>query len=67
MISSSWHTLFVKKLKTENWILNWNKLNQLIKNNDEIIKIDFRPLSLLIVTSCVTTLPLNQQFYNTKE
>jgi hypothetical protein len=46
MISSSWHTLFVKKLKTENWILNWNKLNQLI-NNDEIIKIDFRPPILI--------------------
>jgi hypothetical protein len=33
----------------------------------KLLKLTFGLLSLLIVTSCVTTLPLNQQFYNTKK
>jgi hypothetical protein len=33
----------------------------------KLLKLTFGLLFLLIVTSCVTTLPLNQQFYNTKK
>ena len=33
----------------------------------KLLKLTFGFLFLLIVTSCVTTLPLNQQFYNSKK
>lgn len=33
----------------------------------KLLKLTFGLLFLLTVTSCVTTLPLNQQFYNTKK
>jgi len=33
----------------------------------KLLKVTFGILFLLIVTSCITTLPLNQQFYNTKK
>jgi hypothetical protein len=33
----------------------------------KLLKLTFGILFLLTVTSCVTTLPLNQQFYNTKK
>jgi hypothetical protein len=33
----------------------------------KLLKLTFGLLSLLIVTSCVTTLPLNQQFTQHKE
>ncbi len=33
----------------------------------KLLKLTFGLLFLLTVTSCVTTIPLNQQFYNTKK
>ena len=44
------------------------KINSNINlTNMKLLKLTFGLIFLLIVTSCVTTLPLNQQFYNTKK
>lgn len=42
-------------------------VNNKLKTKMKLLKLTFGILFLLSVTSCVTTLPLNQQFYNSKK